>query len=116
MAIDAFVGILAVFFQPLMGPLLDIPVKDPAVTTIAGGEFIVVGLIYLITLRDPQHYRVLLYVVALDQAFAALLAAVEIQRGEVAATWKTLAPIPLSAILAGIYFFSARGLGRASRT
>ena len=34
--VDVTVAILALFFQPLLGPLLDVPTKDPALTTIAG--------------------------------------------------------------------------------
>ncbi len=39
--VDGVVAVLALFFQPLLGPLLDVPVKDPALTTIAGGEYVV---------------------------------------------------------------------------
>ena len=43
--VDFSVAMLALFFQSALGPLLDIPLKDPAATTIAGGEFVVVHAI-----------------------------------------------------------------------
>jgi hypothetical protein len=95
--VDATVAVLALFFQPLLGPLLDVPTKDPALTTI-----------YAILLRDLKKYRVLLWLIALDQAFAAILPAYEIARGHVVATWKTIGPIPFNAALAAIYVAGAR--------
>jgi len=106
--IDLVVAILALFFQPLLGPLFDIPTKDPALTTIAGGEFVVVFLIYVVLLRELERYRVLLWVVALDQFCAAVLPGIEIARGNVVASWKTLGPIPVSLALAAIYALGAR--------
>ncbi len=111
--VDATVAILALFFQPLLGPLLDVPTKDPALTTIAGGEYVVVTLIYVALLRDLERYRALLWLVALDQALAAVLPASEIARGHVVATWKTIGPIPFNAALAAIYAIGA-GSRRAS--
>jgi uncharacterized membrane protein len=105
--VDATVAILAIFFQPLLGPLLDVPTKDPALTTIAGGEYVVVTLIYLALLRDFERYRGLLWLVALDQFFAAVIPAYAISRGQVIASWKTIAPIPFNALLAAIYVFAA---------
>jgi hypothetical protein len=92
----------------LLGPLLDVPTKDPALTTIAGGEYVVVASIYAVLLRDLKKYRVLLWLIALDQAFAAILPAYEIARGHVVATWKTIGPIPFNAALAAIYVAGAR--------
>ncbi len=106
--VDATVAILALFFQPLLGPLLDVPTKDPALTTIAGGEYVVVTAIYLVLLRDLERYRALLWLVALDQFFAAALPGYEIARGHVAATWKTIGPIPFNAILCAIYLLALR--------
>jgi hypothetical protein len=106
--IDLVVAILALFFQPLLGPLFDIPTKDPALTTIAGGEFVVVFLIYVVLLRELERYRVLLWVVALDQLCAAVLPGIEIARGNVVASWKTLGPIPVSLALAATYALGAR--------
>jgi len=105
--IDGGVAILALFFQSLLAPLFDIPLKDPAITTIAGGEFVVVTLLYLALLRDLERYRGLLWLVALDQVLAAALPAYEIARGHVVATWKTLGPIPISLILATIFVVGA---------
>ena len=106
--VDATVAILALFFQPLLGPLLDVPTKDPALTTIAGGEYVVVTAIYLVLLRDLERYRALLWLVALDQFFAAALPGYEIARGHVAATWKTIGPIPFNAALCVIYLLALR--------
>ncbi len=105
--IDAFVGILCLVAQPLLQPLLDIPVKDPAVTTIAGGELLVAAGIYAFVFRDPQRWRPLLWLCALDQAFGVLLPALEIARGHAPATWKTLGPMPLQLILCGIFVWAA---------
>ena len=109
--IDTAVAIIALFFQPLLGPLFDLPLKDPALTTIAGGEYVVVALIYAIVFRAPARYHALLWVCALDQLFAALLPGIEIARGHVAATYKTIGPIPLSALLATVYALGAARLG-----
>jgi uncharacterized membrane protein len=107
LCIDTGVAILALFFQSLLGPLFDLPLKDPALTTIAGGEYIIVALVYVLVLREPERYRALLWLCALDQAFAALLPAIEIARGHVVATWKTIGPIPLSVLLAAVYAWGA---------
>ncbi len=109
--IDTGVAILALFFQSLLGPLFDIPAKDPALTTIAGGEYVVVALVYVLLLRDLERYRGLLWLIALDQLFAALLPALEISRGHVAATWKTLGPIPVNLLLVAVYVVAARRPG-----
>jgi len=106
--VDAGVAILALFFQPLLGPLFDIPTKDPALTTIAGGEYVVVTLIYVLILRDTRRFAPFLWLVALDQFFAAVIPAWEISRGHVVATWKTIGPIPLNLILATVYGLAAR--------
>jgi hypothetical protein len=109
--IDTGVAILALFFQSLLGPLFDIPAKDPALTTIAGGEYVVVALVYVLLLRDLERYRGLLWLIALDQLFAALLPALEISRGHVAATWKTFGPIPVNLLLVAVYVVAARRPG-----
>lgn len=110
--IDAFVGSLCVLAQPLLGPLLDIPVKDPAVTTIAGGELLVAAGIYAFVLRDPRRWRPLLWLCALDQGFGVLLPAIEILHGHAPATWKTLGPMPLQLVLIAVYVAGARWVGR----
>ena len=106
--IDATVATLAIFFQPLLGPLFDVPTKDPALTTIAGGEYVVVTLIYVMLLRDLTRFAPLLWLVALDQLFAGIIPAWEISRGHVVATWKTIGPIPINLALATIYALAAR--------
>jgi hypothetical protein len=105
--VDVTVAMLALFFQPLLGPLLDVPTKDPALTTIAGGEYLVATGIYLLLLRDLDRYRGLLWLIALDQLLAALLPGIEIARGHVVASVKTLGPIPFNLLLAGVYLVGA---------
>jgi hypothetical protein len=105
--IDAFVGVLCLVAQPLLAPLLDIPVKDPAVTTIAGGELVVAAGIYAFVFRDPRRWRPLLWLCALDQAFGVLLPAFEIVRGHAPATWKTIGPMPLQLILCAVFVAAA---------
>jgi hypothetical protein len=105
--IDGGIAIVCLFFQPLSGPLTDIPVKDPAFATFAGGEFLVVALLYLLILRNLERYRLLLWIVALDQVLAIVLPAQEIARGNIVATWKTIGPMPLSALLAAAYVWGA---------
>ncbi|MBD5654205.1 MAG: hypothetical protein IAI50_03365 [Candidatus Eremiobacteraeota bacterium] len=107
-AVDFGVAILAIFFQPLLGPLLDVPTKDPALTTIAGGEYLVVTLIYIVLLRDLRRYGILLWLVALDQLLAAVIPSIAIARGQVVASWKTLLPVPFNLALAAIYAVAAR--------
>lgn len=111
--IDAGVGLLCIIAQPLLQPLLDIPVKDPAVTTIAGGELIVASAIYALVLRDSKRWQPLLWLCAFDQLLGVLLPALEIARGHAPATFKTLAPMPLQLVLIGIYIAGAR-MRRAS--
>ena len=106
-AVDAGVAILSLFFQNLLGPLLDFPVKDAALTTIAGGEFLVVALIYALLLRDLDRFRPFLWLVCLDQFFAAVLVLYTISLHEVAATPKTFGPIPLNLILAALFAVAA---------
>ena len=106
--VDAAIAILSIFFQPLLGPLFDVPTKDPALTTIAGGEYAVVTFAYVLLLRDVRRYHGLFWLVALDQLFAAVIPAYAIARGQVAATWKTIGPIPLNVVLAAIYVVAAR--------
>ena len=108
LCIDAGVGLLCLVAQPLLGPLLDIPVKDPAVTTIAGGELAVAAGIYAFVLSDPRRWQPLLWLCALDQFFGALLPAIEIAHGHAPATFKTLAPIPFQLLLVVIYIAGAR--------
>ena len=111
--IDAGVGMLCLVAQPLLQPLLDIPVKDPAVTTIAGGELIVAAGIYAFVLFDLQRWRPLLWLCALDQTLGVLLPAIEIARGHAPATLKTLGPMPLQLVLIVVYVLGARWGKRA---
>jgi hypothetical protein len=87
--------------------LLDVPVKDPALTTIFGGALLVLSCIYALVLRDTERWRPLLWLCALDQTLGVLLPALEIARGDVPATVKTIGPMPLQAVLVIIYIAGA---------
>ena len=113
--IDAWVGILAIFFQPLLGPLLDVPVHDPAIAVIAGSETLVVAGVYALALREWRRFRPILWICCADQLFAAVVPAIEIARGQFAATIKTLGPIPLSLALAAIFAWGAIAVVRRVR-
>ncbi len=106
--VDGGVALLALFFQNLLGPVLDVPTKDPALTTFIGGELAVVTGLYIVLFRNLDRYRALLWLVALDQFFAAVLPAIEIARGHVTASIKTVGPIPLSATLVAIFLLGMR--------
>jgi len=67
-----------------------------------------VTLIYVVLLRDLRRFAPLLWLVALDQIFAAVIPGVEIARGHVVATWKTIGPIPLNLILSLVFLLAAR--------
>ena len=114
-AVDFFVAILSLFFQSALGPLLDLPIKDPAVTTFAGGEILIVSLLSLALIRAPYRYRALLWLVVLDQLFALVLPAYEIARGNMAATWKTVGPMPGNVLLGGVYLYALVRLGPPPR-
>ncbi|MEO7039050.1 MAG: hypothetical protein ABI186_03360 [Candidatus Elarobacter sp.] len=105
--IDVYVAALSLFAPQLIPPLLDIPVHDPALAQLAGGEYVVAALVYLLAFRDPVRFRLLLWICALDQAFAVVLPALEVARGQIPAGWKIVAPIPLSALLAAVYAVGA---------
>lgn len=106
--IDFIVGLLCLVAQPLLEPLLDIPVKDPAVTTIAGGELIVASVIYALAFADLPRWRPLLWLCVLDQFFGIVLPAIEMARGHAPVTAKTIGPMPFQIILIGIYVAGAR--------
>lgn len=107
LCIDAFVGVLSLFAQGAIAPLLDMPVKDPAVTLFAGGEFLVVAGLYALALADPKRFRPLLWLCALDQAFAIVLPLVAIAAGTLNSSPKILAPMPFQALLIGLYLAGA---------
>ncbi len=115
--IDGGVGLVAMFAQPLIQPLSDIPVRDPTITRLAGAEFIVVACVYALAFRDPVRWRPLLWLCALDQTFAVILPAIEIAHGAFPATIKTVGPIPLSVLLVVIYVVGAvRPVSKRSAT
>lgn len=105
--IDAVVGIVAVLAPRLLQPLFDVPVKDALTAQIAGGEFVVVALVYGLAFRDPVRFRALLWLCALDQLFAVVLPALGIAHGALPRTWKIVAPIPFQALLALLFILFA---------
>ncbi len=110
--IDLVVGLISLFAPALLQPLFDIPVKDVMTIQLAGGEFIVAALVYAVALSDPVRFRPLLWLCALDQLFAAALAAVGIAHGALPSTWKVIAPIPISGLLALLFAYYAARPGR----
>ncbi len=106
--IDAGVGVLCVVAQPLLGPLLGVPVKDPAITAFLGGELIVAGVIYALVFARPERWRPLLWLCALDQTLGVAIPAVQIALGNVPANLQTLGPMPLQLVLVGLYVAGAR--------
>jgi hypothetical protein len=111
-AIDLYVAVLSLFAPQLIQPLLDIPVKDPVLVQIAGGEYAVAALIYLLAFREPVRFRPLLWLCALDQLFAVVLPALAVAHGALPATWKIVAPIPFQALLFGLFVAYAARPGR----
>ncbi len=111
-AIDAYVGVLSLFAQQLIQPLLDVPVKDPTLVQIAGGQYVVAALVYVLAFRDPMRFRPLLWLCAADQLFAVVLPAVAVAHGAFPATWKIVAPIPFQALLAVLFVAYAVRPGR----
>jgi hypothetical protein len=111
-AIDAYVAVLSLFAPQLIPPLLDIPVKDPALVQLAGGEYLVAALVYALAFRDPVRFRALLWLCALDQLFAVVLPWIAVAHGALPATWKIVAPIPLQAVLCMLFVVYAARPGR----
>ncbi|HWT04613.1 MAG TPA: hypothetical protein VN224_02555 [Xanthomonadales bacterium] len=111
-AIDAYVGLISLFAPQLIQPLLDIPVKDPTVVQIAGGEYVVAALVYAFAFRDPVRFRPLLWLCAADQVFAVVLPSLALAHGALPATWKIVAPIPFQALLAILFVVYAARTGR----
>lgn len=112
LCIDLYVGVLSLFAPQLITPLLDIPVHDPTIVRIAGGEYVVAALIYALALRDPRRFRALLWLCALDQLFAVAMPALAVAHGEIPNTWKIVAPIPFQALLAMLFAVYAARPGR----
>jgi hypothetical protein len=106
-ATDFFVAVLCLFFPDSIGPLLDFPVKDPALARVTGGELLVACAVYVFVFQNPRRFQPLFFICALDQLFAALIPAIEIAMGHVPGTIKTIGPIPLNVILCGIFIWAA---------
>lgn len=116
-AIDLYVAALSLFAPQLIPPLLDIPVHDPTLAQVAGGEYAIAALCYALAFRDPVRYRALLWLCALDQAFAVVLPALAVARGQLPPTWKIIAPIPFDALLGAIYVaYASRPARKRSAT
>ena len=90
-----------------MQPLFDVPITDVMTAQIAGGEFIIVALVYALAFRDPVRFRALLWLCALDQLFAVVLPALAVAHGAIPGTWKIVAPIPFSAALVLLFIVYA---------
>lgn len=110
--IDLYVGLLALFAPQLMTPLLDIPMRDPLLAQFAGAEYVVVALVYAVAFRDPQRFRALLWLCALDQAIAVVMPSLAVAHGAVPASWKIVAPIPVQALFAIVLAVYAARPGR----
>jgi hypothetical protein len=105
--IDFYVGALSLFAPQLITPLLDIPMHDPVIVRIAGGEYIVAALVYALAFSDPRRFCVLLWLCALDQSFGVVMPALAVAHGEIPNTWKIVAPIPFQALLALLFAYAA---------
>jgi hypothetical protein len=106
--IDFGVALLCFFGQSLFQAMLDVPLHDPAIALIAGGEYLVVTFVYVLALRDPVRFRPLLWLCALDQAIGIALPLVTMALGQVPATWKTIGPMPFQTLLVVIYLLGLR--------
>jgi hypothetical protein len=102
------VGFVSIFAQPLYPQLLDVPLRDPGLATILGGELLVAAAVYLFPLRDPVRFRPLLWICALDQAFGVALPVYLMLNGAMPASLKTIGPIPFQLALIAVYVASAR--------
>lgn len=107
LAVDAYVAVLAVFFPGRIPAALDIPTTDRLALLLGGGEYAVVACVYALALRDPRRSRALLWICAIDQLFAVVIPALLVLRGDLPASWKVLAPIPVQAAFAAIFIRGA---------
>jgi len=113
-AVDAFVGVLCILGQPLLAPLLGVPVKDPAITAFLGGELIVASVVYALVFVDGARWGALLWLCALDQTLGVLIPAAQIIAGHVPATLQTIGPMPLQLVLVALYVAGARARTRGN--
>jgi hypothetical protein len=105
--IDAFVGVLCIFGQPWLGPLLGIPVKDPAITAFLGGELLVASVVYALVFADLGRWGALLWLCALDQTLGVAIPLAQIAAGNVPATMQTVGPMPFQGLLIALYVAGA---------
>jgi hypothetical protein len=111
---DAGVGVLCVVAQPLLAPLLGVPVHDPAITAFLGGELIVASVVYALVFRDLARWGALLWLCALDQTLGVVIPAVQIALGHVPATLQTIGPMPLQLVLVALYVIGGRRFATAA--
>ena len=110
--IDGAIALFALLAPQLMGPLFDVPISDVMTAQIAGGEFVVAALVYAFAFANPVRFRPLLWLCAIDQAFAVVLPTLGVVHGALPATWKIIAPIPFQALLAVLFAVYAGRPGR----
>ena len=110
--IDASIALIVLFAPQLMEPLFDVPISDVMTAQIAGGEFVVAALVYALAFADPVRFRPLIWLCALDQAFAVVLPTLGVLHGALPGTWKIIAPIPFQALLAIVLAVYAARPGR----
>ncbi len=84
---------------------------------IAGGEFVVAAAVYALAFRDPVRFRALLWICALDQAFATALPALAVVHGQLPGSLKIVGPIPFSALVCVLFVvYALRPAAKRSAT
>ncbi|MFN2461860.1 MAG: hypothetical protein ABR591_14460 [Candidatus Velthaea sp.] len=106
--VDLLVAGVSLFAPGWSAPLFDIPVRDSVIAALGGGEYFVVACVYVLLLGASRRLQPLFWIVALDQAVAVVLPAVEVAQGSIPGTFKTLAPLPVSTALAVVFAWAAR--------
>jgi hypothetical protein len=111
--LDAGVGLIALILPQQLDPWLDIPYRNnPALAAFGGSEFLVVAVVYALVFLEPRRRAFLFWVLALDQAFATVVPVMEVVRGHIPASIKTIGPIPLVAALTIAYIWAALRFGK----
>jgi hypothetical protein len=106
--LDAGVGLIALVLPQQLDPWLDIPYRNnPALAAFGGSEFLVVAVVYVLVFLEPRRRAFLFWILALDQTFATIVPAIEVLRGHIPASIKTIGPIPFVAALALAYVWAA---------
>jgi len=111
--LDAGVALIALVVPQQLEPWLDIPYRNnPALAAFGGGEFAVMAVVYALVFLQPQRRAFLFWILALDQGFATILPTLEVLRGHIPSTIKTVGPIPFVAIWAIAYVWAALRFGK----